>query len=590
MNWKKIGRVLVCVALVLCILVNASPVRAYASMVVAPEVVAVSIHPVVASIMQAIGISPSLTSQGWAQQRALLDSCVSYLQSLGLCDEVTINVFGLEIKGYSVFGVASSVVDAVRSWLFSSGTLSYVSQSGSGIAVSVAGSSSSDALNKSLTSLFDSSPSNLLSLFSSIGVYENVFVYSLDQKNLFGFYFDSSGILCSAAFVNPLGIANSSLFGLHVFHDLEIDYNFGIQQVTAHSDSIISHYYYPYPIFYNSSYLQSYSSFAMMDALCFDWSKVPIYDDGQASGHSIDFAMFKKESTNTVLGTTSSHYDLRNFWEGKYYIREFTWNTVEFGSYVVSPGFEIGVVAPEDEDLSVAYPEWYNNSISVIDPNTDEKLTVLPIPQVNTLQGVSGMTQTDIWNGTQAGTNTGTGSQVGTGSLAGTDTETFISSLADAIIAPVVNAIREIFVPSEDFLTAKVEALTQKFGFASAIVMTVRALQDGLIGVTTEPPVIYLDLGASRGSYDLGGEVPFLDLRWYAEYKPTVDTLISAFLWICFIWRMLLKLPGIISGMPGDFVAGFAQDMGLSNHLPSRSADLERQRVEIRQSIWKGRK
>ena len=54
---------------------------------------------------------------------------------------------------------------------------------------------------------------------------------------------------------------------------------------------------------------------------------------------------------------------------------------------------------------------------------------------------------------------------------------------------------------------------------------------------------------------------------------------------------MFLNLPGIISGMPGDFVAGVAHDMGVTSaHLPTRSAAFERQRVELRQRIWKGRK
>lgn len=182
--------------------------------------------------------------------------------------------------------------------------------------------------------------------------------------------------------------------------------------------------------------------------------------------------------------------------------------------------------------------------------------------------------------------------------LANTSVASFVKYLVNALTFPLQNVadvvltgIRAIFVPSEDYLTEKVEALAERFAFVAAIVKTAQALKTGLAGVSTEPPVIYLDLGASRGSYYLGGTVPFLDLRWYAEYKPTVDAIISAFLWICFVWRMLIKLPGIISGMPGDFVAGVAHDMGVTSaHLPTRSADFERQRVELRQSLWKGRK
>lgn len=176
------------------------------------------------------------------------------------------------------------------------------------------------------------------------------------------------------------------------------------------------------------------------------------------------------------------------------------------------------------------------------------------------------------------------------------DVVTSLQTLGDSLIdkmteigAQTKAAIESLVVPDKDYLTDKVNALCAEFAFADSIVRTGQALYSGLANITTEPPVIYIDLGATRGDYNIGGRVPFIDLRWYAEYKPTVDIMLSAFLWICFAWRMLLKLPGIISGMPGDFVAGSAHNMGLTDMLPSRSADLERQRFELRQSIWKGR-
>lgn len=161
-------------------------------------------------------------------------------------------------------------------------------------------------------------------------------------------------------------------------------------------------------------------------------------------------------------------------------------------------------------------------------------------------------------------------------------------AVADAA-EEVKNAVKSLVVPEKDYLSDKVAALCAEFAFADAIVRTAQALHLGLVNIATEPPVIYIDLGAFRGDYNIGGRVPFLDLRWYAEYKPTVDIIISAFLWICFAWRMFLKLPGIISGMPGDFVAGSADAFGLRDMLPARNADYAQERAEIRKSLWKGR-
>lgn len=139
-----------------------------------------------------------------------------------------------------------------------------------------------------------------------------------------------------------------------------------------------------------------------------------------------------------------------------------------------------------------------------------------------------------------------------------------------------------------DYLSSKVNALLNEFSFARSIVETAKAVKNGLAGVTTEPPVIYIHLEDNRGSYDIGGTVPFLDLRWYAEYKPTVDALISAFLWICFAWKMLLKLPGIISGVPGDFVMDSVHHIGMSEHMPVRKAEYEVQRISNREYIRRG--
>lgn len=125
--------------------------------------------------------------------------------------------------------------------------------------------------------------------------------------------------------------------------------------------------------------------------------------------------------------------------------------------------------------------------------------------------------------------------------------------IADAATS-VKDAVDSLVVPDKDYLSDKLAALCEEFVFADSIVKTVLQMVLALSGLDSQPPVIYIDLGAFRGSYDIGGMVPFLDLRWYASYKPTVDALISAFLWICFIWRMFIKLPSIINGLGGDFV------------------------------------
>ena len=63
-------------------------------------------------------------------------------------------------------------------------------------------------------------------------------------------------------------------------------------------------------------------------------------------------------------------------------------------------------------------------------------------------------------------------------------------------------------------------------------------------------PSLKLDLGAAQShyGYEYGGEVEFLDLSWYTPYKQTVDSLLSGFLWLLFIWHLFKLAPNIISG------------------------------------------
>ena len=152
--------------------------------------------------------------------------------------------------------------------------------------------------------------------------------------------------------------------------------------------------------------------------------------------------------------------------------------------------------------------------------------------------------------------------------------------LADALLS----GVEALFVPSEDFLTDKVDALRSEFAFADTLITGGQMIGDAFNGFDTSPPVIYIDLGATRGDYDIGGKTPFIDLTWYEEYKPTVDTLLSSFLWVVFIWKLFQKAPGIISGMPGDFVMEGLQQLNMDVYLPYRKESHERVRRLNRRS------
>ena len=264
------------------------------------------------------------------------------------------------------------------------------------------------------------------------------------------------------------------------------------------------------------------------------------------------------------------------------------------GSFVEGSSTEIEYVAPLEVPIPDAYPDWYTNARPAVQPDTDEEITVLPIPlnpSADPETQIGTLTQPDIWQGSIADPlpDSGTDTDPDTdGSLSQTPWETFkkwisegwktiIQAIptADSIAQSIGNVIKPIFVPDADFISEKWNAIRSRFDFADSISSSGELILDVLNGIDPEPPVIYVDLGDAEGSYYLGGQVAFLDLRWYERYKPTGDAIISAFLWLVFVWRMFIKLPGIIGGLPGDFVMQGVTDLGLADWLPARKKEYE---------------
>lgn len=127
------------------------------------------------------------------------------------------------------------------------------------------------------------------------------------------------------------------------------------------------------------------------------------------------------------------------------------------------------------------------------------------------------------------------------------DILTWIQSLPNAIAQAIADVLAAVFVPSEDFLTVKVEALRARFDWINPFIDFAKSLSFS----SAEPPVIYIPLADAEGSYYFGPNMVFVDMSWYARYKAAGDLILSGFFWALFGWRMYLKLPGIINGVAG---------------------------------------
>jgi len=126
-----------------------------------------------------------------------------------------------------------------------------------------------------------------------------------------------------------------------------------------------------------------------------------------------------------------------------------------------------------------------------------------------------------------------------------------IINIPDAIVNGIKTILQELFVPDPDFIPNKVAALQAQYTFLEPMQQTGEDLKLFFQNIGSQPPIIWIDLGAGTGWYPMGGKVKFIDLTWYSQYKPTVDPIIGGFIWLWAAWRLLHAAPGIISGAAG---------------------------------------
>lgn len=86
--------------------------------------------------------------------------------------------------------------------------------------------------------------------------------------------------------------------------------------------------------------------------------------------------------------------------------------------------------------------------------------------------------------------------------------------------------------------------------------LKVSELFDFFEGAFSDPesPVIVIPAG-TYGSFVIERDILWT-FDWYLDYKPTVDAIIAAFIYLFFFWRIVTSLPSIISGGASPFVGG----------------------------------
>lgn len=119
--------------------------------------------------------------------------------------------------------------------------------------------------------------------------------------------------------------------------------------------------------------------------------------------------------------------------------------------------------------------------------------------------------------------------------------------LGKKIIELLGDLLKTLFVPSEDAIKGLVDSVKSHFGFVDTIKDTAKTIED-MFSNSENLPKITLTLPKNKW---YNGQIVVMDLSWYSQYKQYGDLIISAFIYVFFLWRIFVNLPNIISGGAG---------------------------------------
>lgn len=132
------------------------------------------------------------------------------------------------------------------------------------------------------------------------------------------------------------------------------------------------------------------------------------------------------------------------------------------------------------------------------------------------------------------------------------------------IVNKILEGIKSIFLPSEDFLSSKANEILYKISFYTQLQDTYNDLIEVVTSDSNGAPQVIVDFSLSKDSILSNcGSANVLDFSWYEPFKPVVDLFIIAFVYGVFIYRFIVELPNIIAGISQGF-----EYVPLSNDSP----------------------
>lgn len=530
MNFKRIGRMLVCLLLVCCLIVNISPIRAEA---LAVEAVYVAAGIVITSCLIGIGLQASEAGAEGLMQIA--DQAKNFLSMNYnyITDEDKILVWSTGNPDMP-YAVQQSLIDDIRSWLFDEQII------------------------------YSDLPSKIT---ASGTCYGDGYFESADGKG-----FSIYGFKCMAG--------STVRYYTLVVRDHHGNVYFYPDEGSPKTFSTTA--YEPY--YYSMSW----------GSVTSDTPSFPFYDlTGLDLGSYSNYAKYIIDNyySDTPIIVTDKDLSLGEIAPVDVSLSDgySTWAAgvtdvpADIGSEGYVTGFPVGLAPTQEGTAGLTQADVWNGVSTYEDTNTDisnpdedpdssgstmSDITVTAFlgklladltkmlfgTGTSTLTELFGSTWTEIQSLGSVISEALTSVKDAVLSIPSTIAEAF-QAIMDSVVEAIMTGLQTLFVPSEGYLDYEVQLLRNEYPLADSFIDTGETFRTFFTGLSGEPPVIYLHLEDSEGQYDWGGTVAILDMNWYSRYKPTVDTLLSSLMWLFFIWRLLVHAPNIISGIAGDVEA-----------------------------------
>lgn len=543
MNWNRFGRCLVCLLVIAALLINIMPQEAEAS-VGGTVGMLINAYEVITSVMIGLGVLPEMEAPDFMN---VVADCFDWLsENTGMILQKSINVAALvDGNGKYQYLVEDTLVDFIRQFLFLKGIVSVESTS------TVNSLVVSDLLTGMNGLYFGinldlSTCNNMIDMMCSM-TENDIFVFSFreDSKRYCGLFWDDSGRLsyCNQMYKSGNFDLDSSMFCIQNIDDWVMQNS-------------------PFQLKYNNGFF--YRSVDSIPVEVTGACNVLVPSETAGDGLS-----FLHRDSSGVWNSSVKHLNVVNSLSTTFTYPDYStavWDkTVDYEAsteYAVNLGF----VPPSDVLFQDGYKTWADNSVSIsgsVLGSEEEEIQVYPIGLGQTLEETQQLTQEQIW----AGESTYVQEQEQIeGTFADTLVQDFLEELTQIVLTPVnlvLEGLKNLFIPSQGYFQEQVQALRQEYAVFDSASRFGLDLKSFFLTIGQKPPIIYIDLDASDSSYDYGGRAVCFDLTWFAEYKPITDGIISAFLWLWFVWRLLLNLPSIIAGTSGfwgspDPYAGFS--------------------------------